>query len=69
MGSTGEGRPAGRNQLNIPWLVEAFATLRVAASAILESWTRPQKTLAETIALEAGWVKQGVDFMRHFISD
>ena len=69
MGFAVEGRPAGRDQLNIPRLVETFAALRVAPSAILESWTPPQKTLPETIAREAGWVRQGVDYMRHFISD
>jgi len=67
MGFTVEGRPIGQGQLNVPWLVESFAALRVAPSTILESWTPPQKTLPETIALEEAWVKQSVDYMRRFI--
>jgi sugar phosphate isomerase/epimerase len=69
MGFTVEGRPPGKGQLNIPWIVESFAALRVAPSTILESWTPQQKSLEETISLEAAWVKQGVDYMRRFIVD
>jgi sugar phosphate isomerase/epimerase len=69
MGFTVEGRPAGKGQLNVPWLVESFAALRVAPSTILESWTPQQKTLQETIALEEAWAKQSVEYMRRFIPD
>jgi hypothetical protein len=59
----------GEGQLNIPWLVESFAALRIEPSAILESWTPEQETLEETIALGDAWAKQGVDYLRQFITD
>jgi hypothetical protein len=69
MGFTVEGRPAGKGQLNLPWLVESFAALRIEPSVILESWTPQQKTLQETIMLEEAWAKQSVDYARRFIPD
>jgi len=69
MGFSVKGCPVGKGQLNIPWLVESFASLRIEPSAILESWTPEQKTLQETIALEGAWAKQGVDYLRRFIPD
>jgi sugar phosphate isomerase/epimerase len=69
MGILIEGCPAGKGQLNIPWLVESFAALRIEPSVILESWTPAQKTLQETIALEDAWAKEGVDYLRRFIPD
>jgi len=69
MGYTVEGRPAGKGQLNIPWLVDSLAALRVEPSVIVESWTPEQQTLAETIALEAAWAKQSVEYLRRFIAD
>jgi sugar phosphate isomerase/epimerase len=68
MGFLIKGCAAGRGQLNIPWLVESFAALRVEPSVILESWTPEQKTLEETMALEDTWAKQGVDYLRRFIA-
>jgi sugar phosphate isomerase/epimerase len=67
MGFSVIGCPVGKGQLNIPWIVESFAALRIEPSAILESWTPEQKTLEETIALEDAWAKQGVDYLRRFI--
>jgi sugar phosphate isomerase/epimerase len=69
MGLTVEGRPAGKGQLNIPWLVDSFAALRVEPSAIVESWTPQQPTLPETITLEEAWAKQSVEYLRRFIPD
>jgi 3-oxoisoapionate decarboxylase len=69
MGLSVEGCPVGNGQLNIPWLVESFAALRIDPSAILESWTPDQGTLQETIALEDQWAKKGVMYLRRFISD
>ncbi|MGD1101669.1 MAG: hypothetical protein ABSA59_06340 [Terriglobia bacterium] len=69
MGFSIMGCPVGKGQLNIAWLVESFASLRIEPSAILESWTPEQKTLQETIALEDAWAKQGVDYLRRFIPD
>jgi sugar phosphate isomerase/epimerase len=69
MGLTVEGRPIGKGQLNIPWIVDSFAALRVTPSVIVESWTPQQKTLQETISLEDAWAKQSVDYLRHYIFD
>ena len=69
MGFSVQGCPVGKGQLNVPWLVESFAALRIVPSALLECWTPQQNTLEETIALEAAWAKQGVDYLRHFITD
>lgn len=68
MGLSIAGCPVGKGQLNIAWLVESFAALRVEPSAILESWTPPQKSVEETIALEDAWAKQGVEYLRRFIA-
>jgi sugar phosphate isomerase/epimerase len=69
MGLTVEGRPAGKGQLNIPWLVDSFAALRVEPSAIVESWTPEQQTLQETVTLEEAWARQSVEYLRRFILD
>jgi hypothetical protein len=69
MGFEIKGCPMGKGQLNIAWLIESVAALRVDPSAIVESWTPGQKTLEETIALEHAWAKQGVDYLRRFILD
>jgi sugar phosphate isomerase/epimerase len=69
MGFSITGCPVGTGQLNIAWLMEALAALRVEPSAIVESWTPGQKTLQETIELEDAWAKQSVDYLRRFVPD
>ncbi len=69
MGLSIKGCPVGKGQLNIPWVVESFAALRIEPSVMLESWTPEQKTLQETIELEGEWAKQGVQYLRRFIPD
>jgi sugar phosphate isomerase/epimerase len=69
MGFSVVGCPMGTGQVNVPWIVESYASLRIEPSAIFESWTPEQKTLPETIALEDAWAKQGVDYLRRFIPD
>ncbi|MGO8788876.1 MAG: sugar phosphate isomerase/epimerase family protein [Terriglobia bacterium] len=69
MGLSITGCPVGKGQLNVAWLVESFASLRIEPSAILESWTPAQTSIEETVALEDAWAKQGVDYLRRFIPD
>ncbi len=69
MGLSIKGCPVGKGQLNIAWLMESIAALRVEPSVLLESWTPGQKTLHETITLEDAWAKQGVEYLRRFIPD
>jgi hypothetical protein len=69
MGLSIKGSPVGKGQLNIPWLMESIAAIRVKPSVLVESWTPSQKNLPETLALEDAWAKQGVEYLRRFIPD
>jgi sugar phosphate isomerase/epimerase len=69
MGFTVEGRPAGKGQLNIPWLLELLRSARVSPNVILELWVPPQKTLPETVALEQDWAVESIKFLRRYISN
>lgn len=69
MGFTVEGRPAGQGQLNIPWLLERLRELGRDPSAILELWTPPESTWAETVAKEAAWAAASVEYLRTLIPE
>lgn len=69
MGYSIEGCPVGKGRLNIAWLMESIAAIRVEPSVFVENWTPAQKTLEETIALEHAWARQGVEYLRKFIID
>jgi len=69
MGFLIKGCPVGHGQLNIPWIVESFAALRVEPSTLLESWTPDQGSLEATVALEDLWARQGIKYLRRFIPD
>lgn len=69
MGYAIKGAPMGTGQVNVPWIMESIAAIRVEPSVILESWTPEQKTLDETLALEHAWAKEGVEYMRKFIPE
>jgi hypothetical protein len=38
-------------------------------NAILELWTPPAGTQAETVAKEATWARESVDYLRRLIAD
>jgi sugar phosphate isomerase/epimerase len=64
-----EGRPAGRGQLNIPWLL---AELRIRArdpNAIVELWPPPEPTIAESVAKEENWATESIHFLRQWIAE
>ncbi len=67
MGFVVEGRPAGEGQLDVPWLLGALSAMGRDPNAILELWTPPQGTLAETIALEDAWARRSVTTLRRYI--
>jgi len=67
MGFTIEGRPAGQGRLDIPWLLRSLRDLGRDPNAILELWTPPEETLAETIAKEDAWAATSVEYLRRFI--
>jgi len=69
MGFIVEGRPAGRGQLDIPWLLNMLKSAGSSPSVILEVWPPEQKTLQETIALEHSWVSESIPYLRQFILD
>ncbi len=71
MGFTIEGRPAGQGQLDVPWLLERLHALarRPITAAVVELWTPPEATLAETIAKERAWAAGSITYLRRFIPD
>ena len=64
MGFTVTGRSAGRGMLDIPALLEQVAAFRRCDTAVLELWTPPEPALADTIAKEAAWAAESLDFLR-----
>ena len=68
MGFTVTGRPAGQGMLDLPALLDQLAPFNRCHSAILELWTPPEGELAETIAKEAGWAGESLDFLRPLFS-
>jgi sugar phosphate isomerase/epimerase len=59
-----EGRPAGQGQLDIPWLLEMVRGNGHDPSVVLEQWTPPEATVAETIVKEERWAAESVRYMR-----
>ena len=60
MGFNVEGCPVGTGMLDIPKLLEKFSMSQRNINAIIEMWTPPGDTLAETIAKEENWVVESV---------
>jgi sugar phosphate isomerase/epimerase len=67
MGFTVEGRPAGKGQLNVPWLLDLLRASNVSPNAIIELWVPKQATLEDTIAMEHTWARESVAYLREFI--
>jgi len=64
MGFWVTGRPAGRGFLDVPALLAQLAPFGRCHTAILELWTPPEAQLADTIAKEAAWAAESLDFLR-----
>jgi sugar phosphate isomerase/epimerase len=62
MGFTIEGRPVGQGQLPVGWMLEQLGPR--CRSAILESWTPPEETLERTIAKEARWALESIQYLK-----
>ncbi|MFP3896630.1 MAG: sugar phosphate isomerase/epimerase family protein [Anaerolineales bacterium] len=69
MGFTIEGRPAGRGRLDVPWLLGELEAMGRDPNAILELWTPPEETQEETVAKEAAWARESVEYLRRLIPD
>lgn len=64
MGFSITGRPAGAGKLDIPSLLEQLNGWGRCATAILELWTPPESHIDKTIAKEASWAKQSLDYLK-----
>jgi sugar phosphate isomerase/epimerase len=64
-----EGRPAGRGQLDIPWLLAGLRAQGRDPNAILELWPPPQATVAESVAQEDAWATESIRYLRRHIPD
>ncbi|MBX2999662.1 MAG: sugar phosphate isomerase/epimerase [Caldilineaceae bacterium] len=68
MGFTVEGRPAGRGNLDVPWLLREVGRHGRDFNAILELWPPPAESLDATIAKERAWAEESVDYLRGVIN-
>jgi sugar phosphate isomerase/epimerase len=69
MGFEVQGRPAGKGQLDTPWILETLNRAGAKYNVILEVWPPEQATLAETITLEDQWVRESLPYLRQFVKD
>jgi sugar phosphate isomerase/epimerase len=66
MGFSVEGQPAGSGMLNLPALLRQLAPFNRCETAVLELWTPPEQQLEKTIAKEAAWAVQSLEFLRQY---
>ena len=66
MGFSVEGCPAGGGMLNLTTLLRRLAAFDRCQTAILELWTPPERQLEMTIAKEAAWAVQSLDFLKPY---
>jgi len=62
-----EGSPAGRGQLNIPWVLAELRRRGRSPSVILELWPPPEATVAESVAKEEAWAAESVRYLRRLL--
>lgn len=68
MGFVVEGTPAGKGQLDIPWVLGELKAAKAKANAILELWPPEQTEIQATIALEKEWAKESIRYLRQYIT-
>ena len=68
MGFSVEGRPAGQGFLDVPNLLKQLSAFSRCETAVLELWTPPEPRLEDTIAKEAAWAGQSLDFLKPFFT-
>lgn len=64
MGFTVEGRPTGSGALDIPALLAELRPFGRCTTAVLELWTPPEPDPEATIAKEAAWARQSLEFLK-----
>jgi sugar phosphate isomerase/epimerase len=66
MGFSVTGRPAGGGLLNLPRLLEQLALHGRCRTAVLETWPPPEANLDATLAKEAAWAVQSIEYLKPF---
>jgi 3-oxoisoapionate decarboxylase len=69
MGFIVEGRPAGKGQVDLPWLFDTLKASRYDFNVIIEQWPPEQPTLEQTVSLEQAWAVESVAAMRAYVKD
>ena len=59
-----EGRPAGQGFLDVPRLLKHLESFPRCQTAVLELWTPPEPRLEDTIAKEAAWARESLEFLK-----
>ncbi len=62
------GRPAGGGMLKVRPLLQQLTPFRRCQSAILELWTPPEPHVQQTIAKEAAWARQSLEYLKEFFT-
>jgi 3-oxoisoapionate decarboxylase len=63
-----EGSAAGDGQLNIPWLLDTLSIPGRTLTAVLELWSSPAGSVAESIEVERTWTERSVAYLRQAIA-
>jgi 3-oxoisoapionate decarboxylase len=66
MGFVVEGAPAGKGQMDLPWILEQLQLAGSVPNPILELWPPEQNQLESTIALEESWAKESIQYLRQY---
>jgi sugar phosphate isomerase/epimerase len=69
MGFTVTGRPAGQGMLDVRKIRDTIAAHGRCRSAILETWTPPEGTLAATLAKERRWAEESIAYLKPLFTD
>ena len=64
MGFMVDGRPAGSGALDIPALLGELQPFGRCTTAVLELWTPPEPDPEATVAKEAAWARQSLEFLK-----
>jgi sugar phosphate isomerase/epimerase len=68
MGFSVRGCPAGAGLVDLPGVLKQLTPFHRCHTAILELWTPPESRLEDTIAKEAAWAGQSIQYLRPFFS-
>jgi 3-oxoisoapionate decarboxylase len=65
MGFDVEGKPFGKGQLPLEWILSKLTN--ACRTAIVELWTPPEENIEDTILKERSWAEQSIRYLRNFI--